>query len=138
MNTILSATLAVSLLCCSAAMAQETRETAPARAAAEKWLALVDAGDYTGAWNSSSADVRANTSKFFWTTLIGGVRMPLGDAQSRTLKRTQAQAEGGKVTLEYASQFEKDKKASETITTQRDKDGSWRVSGYSVEALTGR
>ena len=42
------------------------------------------------------------------------------------------------MTLEYASQFEKDKKASETIATQRDKDGSWRVSGYSVEALTGR
>ena len=137
-KTVLSAMFALSLLSGSAAMAQESKEAAPARAAAEKWLKLVDAGDYAGAWNSSSADVRANTSKFFWTTLVGGVRMPLGDAQARSLKAARAQAEGSTVTLEYASRFENDKKASETITAVREKDGSWRVAGYSVEASTGR
>ncbi|MEH6436037.1 DUF4019 domain-containing protein [Massilia sp. DD77] len=140
MKTILSAVLALSVLSSGACAAQEAREsaTAPAAAAAEKWLKLVDAGDYSGAWNSSSGDVRANNSKFFWTTLIGGVRLPLGEARARTLKSAVPKAEGSRVALEYASQFDKDKQVRETVTAARDKDGAWRVTGYSIDATTDR
>ncbi|MBQ5947053.1 DUF4019 domain-containing protein [Massilia sp. ST3] len=138
MKPILSAILALSFLGCGAAAAQDARGGAAAPAAAEKWLKLVDAGDYAGAWNTSSADVRANHSKFFWTTLIGGVRLPLGEARSRSLKSAVPKAEGSRVALEYASRFEKDKQARETVTAARDKDGAWRVTGYSIDATTDR
>lgn len=115
-------------------MAQETKETVAARAAAEKWLKLVDAGDYSNAWNSSSEEVRAGTSGFFWTTVVSASRLPLGEARSRKLKAAVPGANGKQVAFEYESRFGKDQTVSETVKAAHEKDGAWRVTGYSVNA----
>lgn len=133
MKTIVSAALAASLLFAPAAMAQQPKEAAAARAAAESWLKLVDQGDTGAAWRASSANVRKETNQFFWGTIINVSRATLGDLKSRKLTGSSDKGKG-QLAFEYESQFQKDARVKETVTTVHDKDGAWRVTGYNVSA----
>jgi hypothetical protein len=120
------------LLASSAACAQSAADIAEAKAAAEKWLKLVDAEEYSLAYNSSSAGVRDGMPKFAWTTLISATHLPLGNIKSRTLKQTTPKPGGSSISFEYESRFEKNAKVSESVTTVHEKDGAWRVTGYNI------
>jgi hypothetical protein len=73
-----------------------------------------------------------------WLTGITKLREPLG----RLISRTRASARfaewlvgapnGEYVTIEYDSEFENNPDAVETVTTQHEKDGSWKVMGYQL------
>lgn len=134
LNKILSAAIAVCCLLGSSALAQDNKDVAAARNSAEQWLKLVDAEDYSGAWNASSSDVRTNTPKFAWTMVVNAAHLPLGAFKSRRLTSAVPKAGGKQLTLEYASAFANENKVSETVSLVHEKDGVWRVTGYGVHA----
>src|SRR5512139_2101180 len=65
--------------------AQAAKELA-ARAAAEKWLALLDAGDYGKAWDQCAKAFRDNVTRQQWVESLPKTRGALGAAKSRTVE----------------------------------------------------
>ena len=127
--------LAGSLLMAPAALAEPVQEAA---AAAEKWLAQVDAGQYGPSWDDASAYFRGTVSKELWSGQLTAARTPLGKAVSRQVSATQYATElpgvpdGEYVVLQYSSAFANKKTAGETVTFQKEPDGVWRVVGYFI------
>ena len=70
---------------------------------------------------------------------IVNVRQPLGKVISRKVKSDlytrslPGAPEGEYVVIQYDTQFEQKTGTSEFVTPYRDKDGSWKVSGYYVK-----
>ena len=66
-------------------------------------------------------------------------RLPLGSVKSRTLKaasysRTLPFApDGDYVLMEYETRFEFKPLATETLTTMKDRDNTWKVAGYFIK-----
>jgi hypothetical protein len=138
MKILPSILLAASLLACSASFAQDPKDVSAAKVATESWLKLMDAEDYSGAWNNSAFAVKKDMPKFAWTMLASTVHLPLGTLKSRKFKSSTVKKAGGDkaggetISFEYESQYEKNPKVSEIITSMQDKDGVWRVSGYNI------
>jgi len=117
-------------------------------AAAERWLASVDAGVYAESWNQTSSLFKSGiqTSSLFkpgiseqqWQSSLAAIQTQLGRAVSRNLKSKQYaeelpdEPEGEYVVLKYDTSFERKKNGVETVILMKDKDGAWRVSGYRV------
>ena len=117
--------------------ADRSKEKA-AVAAAEKWLALVDAGKNAESWKEAAEYFKAAVSQEKWEQSLQAVRKPLGKTISRKLK-TQAYKtslpgvpDGEYVVIQFETSFQHKKAAVETVTPMRDKDGQWRVSGYYI------
>lgn len=106
--------------------------------AAKQWLLLVDSGGFAASWDQAAAAFQAAVSKPSWEGAIRAARTPLGAVKSRTLKSavfTQSlpgAPDGEYVVIQYDTQFENKAHAVETVTPMREKNGSWRVSGYFV------
>lgn len=104
-------------------------------AAAEAWLLLIDKAQYAESWNDTAAAFKEKVPKADWEKAITTVRSPLGAAKSRTIKsatftRHLPDAPPGEyVVIQFDAQFEKEQ-GIETITPMREKDGSWKISGY--------
>jgi hypothetical protein len=109
-----------------------------ALAAAQGWLALVDAGKFAESWDAAAAVFRAAVSKADWVRMVGAVRTPLGGVVSRKLNAKQftttvpGAPDGHYVIIQFNTVFEHKATAVETITPMLDADGSWRVSGYFI------
>ena len=118
------------------ALAQDDPHIAPGAAAAQAWLTLNDGGQYDAAWNTSAKSFQAAVPRDTWLKGIAKLREPLGKLVSRNpasahFAETLTGAPNGEyVTVEYDTQFENKKDAVETVTTQHEKDGSWKVMGY--------
>ncbi len=106
-------------------------------AAAEEWLALLDAGDHQACWERAAALMRGAVSA---EQLAGALRTaltPLGAAASRSpegaeFHRTLPGAPDGRYwVLRYAACYARKRAAVETVTAAWD-DGAWRVSGYFI------
>ena len=116
----------------------EEKESA-GRAAATGWLSLLDRRDWGSAWEHSSTVFRKNVPLANWMDGISKVREPFGALAERqplevVYKTTlQGYPDGDYVTVIFASKFEKKPDARELVTTMRDTDGRWRVTGYSVQ-----
>jgi len=137
----LALALAVVLLAVGPVLAAEKPAGKPedaAQAAAEKWLKLVDAGDYAQSWEQAAALLKSALTKEKWDLAVRSARRPLGKVVSRTLKSREhttmlPDAPAGQyVVIQFETVFEKRPKAVETITPMLDPDGTWRVSGYHV------
>ena len=109
------------------------------RLAAGHWLALTDAGRYDASWDQAASLFKGAVTKTNWESAIRGVRTPLGAVKSRKLKSAQftkslpGVPDGEYVVVQFETQFENQATAIETVTPLREKDGSWRVSGYFVK-----
>ena len=120
------------------AQAGERAEDSALRAA-ESWLALVDAGEYDRSWEEAASLFRNAVTKEQWVNSLGGVRKPLGRTLSRTvLSRTLTLSlpgvpDGEYVVIQYRTSYKGKREAVETVTPMKDKDGSWRVSGYYIK-----
>jgi hypothetical protein len=130
--------ISVVLFCAAGgAVADESPENL-AKAAAESWLALVDAGKYAESWNQAASLFRDQVSSDQWARSVGAARGPLGAVESRAFDtaeytRTLPGAPDGEyVVLAYKTWFANKKSAVEIVTPTKDKDGKWRVSGYFV------
>jgi hypothetical protein len=126
----------LAVLATSPVRAAEDPEKA-AQAAAEKWLALVDAGNYAESYDSAASFFRKALSREQWVDAIGKARGPLGRLESRRLLGAKAMTElpnapkGEYEVMQYEAKFP-GQTAVETITPMKDADGAWRVSGYYI------
>jgi hypothetical protein len=126
------------LVCASSAGAQDMEAISQAKAAATAWLALLDAGNYAASWEQSAGLFKAALSPSSWASAARAKRAPLGALKLREVNSTAftrkmpGAPDGEYVIIMYASQFENRADATEIVTPVREKDGSWRVSGYDI------
>lgn len=136
------AVLAAALLAggCSVAAAAEDegKDLKPAMRAAEAWLQIVDSGRYGDSWDASSRLFKDTIARTRWEVQVQGVREALGVVAARKLRSATytttlpGAPDGEYVVIQYNTQFEKRPLSVETVTPMREKDGSWRVSGYFI------
>jgi hypothetical protein len=131
--------LAIALLISvGSAMATTSDETA-AVAAAQKWLDIVDRGEYNAAWESGATFLKDNVGEARFAQQLTNVRKPMGDVISRKVesKKFSTSAPGapdGKyVMIQFKTSFAHKKSAVETITPSLEKDGVWKVTGYFIK-----
>jgi len=126
----------LALLACAHVKAAEH---ADATAAAESWLAVVDAGRYGESWETAAVLFRQSVARPKWETAVAAVRKPLGSVVSRRLvSATPADSlpgapPGKYVVLQFRTDFAQKAGAIETVTPMLGDDGVWRVSGYFVK-----
>ena len=114
----------------------EAREMASAATlAASGWLLLLDRRDWGRAWESSAGMFRSTVPLSAWMDGIPKAR-DLGDFIERepdeaVYKTTlEGRPNGDYVTIFYSSKFSKKDDVVEIVTTVREPDGKWRVTGY--------
>jgi hypothetical protein len=102
------------------------------------WLALLDEGNLPATWEESAERLKSSISKAQWTKSLRA-RVAIGPLHARKLlSATYAKAtlpgapEGEFVVIHYDSSFEHKDSAVEMISPMLEKDGCWRVSGYSM------
>ena len=106
--------------------------------AAHAWLLLLDRRDWGSAWDASSAVFRQTVPLGAWMDGIPKVREPFGALVERQpgqalYKKTLAgRPDGDYVTVNFLSRFDKNPEVVETVTTVREPDGRWRVTGYTA------
>jgi Protein of unknown function (DUF4019) len=119
------------------AIAQDPRASA-AQAAARDWLVLIDHGDAEGSWNAASKKFRAAMPLSGWADALRKERVPLGAMRSRAALNTSFEKkfpgvpEGDYALVGFETSFAKRPQGHETVTLEREDDGSWRVVGYFV------
>ncbi|MDP3822991.1 MAG: DUF4019 domain-containing protein [Burkholderiales bacterium] len=112
------------------------KETA-AKLAAHGWLLLLDRKDWGRAWETSSSVFRQTVPLPAWMDGIPKVRADLGafveraPAESAYKTTLAGRPDGEYVTVIFLSKFDK-RELQEVVTTVRDTDGKWRVTGYST------
>jgi hypothetical protein len=110
---------------------------AAGKLAAAGWLVLLDRRDWGRAWETSSNVFRGAVPLATWMDGIPKVREAFGAFVERTpaesaYKTTlEGRPKGEYVTVIFVSKFEK-RELEEVVTTVRDPDGKWRVTGYST------
>ncbi len=121
----------------SVARARQQRATDSARAAAEDWLSLTDAGHFDRSWDAADSTLQAGVERESWIDQGRRARARLDTLQSRQLIKTQYrdstdQRPGGPpvVLLQYASEFGSGSVLEAVVTTHRDT--TWTVAGYRV------
>jgi hypothetical protein len=132
--------LVVVLACVSVqARAQdEGLDLRPADQAARAWLASVDAGRYGDSWEDAAALFKLAIPKLRWETMVQSVREPLGVVTSRKVRAMNytrvlpGAPEGEYVVIQFDTRFENRPLSVETVTPMREKDGTWKVSGYFI------
>jgi hypothetical protein len=135
---VASLLLGLGAIVCASAGAQDMEAISQAEAAATAWLALVDAGNYAGSWEQSAGLFKAALTQSSWVSAAQAKRAPLGALKLREVNSTAftrkmpGARDGEYVVIMYASQFENRANATEIVTPVREKDGSWRVSGYDI------
>ena len=139
MKLIVGIILAGFMLIAVSAVADDTEQVAGAEAAALSWLALTDSGEYSQSWDRAASIFQGAISRQNWISAVVNVRQPLGKVLSRKVKsalytRSLPGAPAGEyVVIQYDTQFEQRPAASEFVTPFREKDGSWKVSGYYIK-----
>jgi len=107
--------------------------------AAKKWLTLVDKGEYGKSWEAAAGYFKGAVAENQWEQAVNAIRGPLGKVISRKVKSKQyatslpGAPDGEYVVIQFDTSFEKKKSAAETITPMKEKDGTWRVSGYFIK-----
>jgi hypothetical protein len=132
--------VAVALACAAlqARAQDEGLDLRPADQAARAWLATVDSGRYGESWEDAAALFKQAVPKLRWETTVQSVREPLGVVTSRKVRSmTYARVlpnvpEGEYVVIQFDTRFENRPLSVETVTPMREKDGSWKVSGYFI------
>ena len=110
---------------------------AAATLAAAGWLVLLDRRDWGSAWETSSAMFRKSVPLAAWMDGIPKVREAMGKfverAPAESVYKTtlEGQPDGEYVSVVYESKFD-NKELLEVVTTVREADGKWRVTGYST------
>jgi hypothetical protein len=139
MKLVLYAATFALVLFASTARTEDDMDLAPAMAAAASWLATVDQGRYGQSWDDASTFLQQAVPKAEWERPLAAARSPLGGLIARKLKSATyttslpgAPAGGQYVVIVYDTRFENRDIAFETITPMREKDGTWKVSGYFI------
>jgi hypothetical protein len=128
----------VAIVMASLLMAQD-KNTEAAEKGSESWLAVVDKADYAGSYDQAASLFKQHVTKEEWAHMVKPVREPLGRVVSRKVQSAQyttslpGAPDGQYVVIQYDTSFENKKSAVETVVPMLDKDGQWRVSGYTIK-----
>jgi hypothetical protein len=110
---------------------------AAGRLAAAGWLVLLDRRDWGRSWETSSTTFRTTVPLGTWMDNVPKVREGLGALVDRVPAEMSYKTSlpgrppGEYVTVIFLSKFET-KELQEVVTTVREPDGRWRVTGYST------
>jgi hypothetical protein len=120
--------------------------------AAEKWLALIDAGDFEESWEQTASLFKSGISEkhFFksgiskqqWQSSLKTAQHSLGKAVLRRLKsrlyteELPWEPDAEYAVIDYETTFERQPKRTETVILMKESDGEWRVSGYNFKLGT--
>jgi hypothetical protein len=121
----------------AAAPSANAEKEAAGKLAAGGWLVLLDRRDWGRAWESSSSVFRTTVPLATWMDGIPKVREPMGaivervPAESVYKTQLEGRPDGEYVTAIFLSKFDK-RELQEVVTTVRESDGRWRVTGYST------
>jgi len=105
--------------------------------AAQGWLLLLDRRDWGTAWETAAGVFRSAVPLDKWMDGIPKVRGDLGALVERTPSngnyKTQLEGRppGEYVSVVFVSKFEQ-REVEEVVTTVLERDGKWRVTGYST------
>lgn len=108
-----------------------------AQAAAEKWLGLIDSGEYEKTWEQSARLFRERVTREQWTSSLPTTRAPFGAMKSRKIDAAAYKTslpgvpDGEYVTVRFNTTFEKKEKAEELVTLSYE-GGEWRPVGYFI------
>jgi len=131
----------VAVLACVSMQAgaqDEGLDLRPADQAARAWLAMVDSGRYGDSWEAAATLFKETIPKLRWETTAQSVREPLGVVVGRKVRSMNytrilpGAPEGEYVVIQFDTRFENRPLSVETVTPMREKDGSWKVSGYFI------
>ena len=121
-----------------AATGPEAELARAGQTAAHAWLLLLDRKDWGTAWDASSQVFRQSVPLPAWMDGIPKLREPFGAFVERqpveaNYKTTlPGRPDGQYVTVLFASRFANKADVEETVTTVREPDGRWRVTGYTA------
>ncbi len=106
----------------------------PPVAAARRFLALVDAGDWAGSWNATGKSFRALNSSARWAEVAARVHGPLGPASRRDVISSSyvPAPPDGLWQVRFRTRFAGKPDAIETLSLVQEGDG-WRVVGLMLE-----
>lgn len=110
-----------------------------AESAALSWLSIVDAGRYGESWDAAASYFRSALTRSQWEAALDKVRRPLGKANARKLRAARYVTElpnapkGEYVVIQFDTSFASEAGAIETVTPMKERDGTWRVSGYYIK-----
>ena len=102
--------------------------------AAQQWLALVDAANWTESWQGTANSFRQLNTVQVWADASEQARTPLGAMRSRQLTSVDdvPAPPAGYTMVRFRTDFANRAGATETLTLVRE-DGQWRVSGIYIE-----
>lgn len=106
--------------------------------AADRWLALVDAGEYGASWKLASQAFRDGVGRQQWAQRARSIRDNVGSLRGRRLVSARYARElpgsgpGEYVVLLYESRFTQYSVATERVILTKTSAGSWKVAGYFV------
>jgi hypothetical protein len=118
---------------------EEVLDTTPALEGATRWLALVDQHRYGESWEQASAFFKGAIARAQWESSVQAARGPLGAVDARKLLAANysrvlpGSPPGEYVVIRFGTAFVNRPLASEIVTQSREKDGTWRVSGYFIQ-----
>lgn len=114
----------------------------PARNSAERaastWLAAADTGSGAETWALAAPLFQDRISSEEWQKKLTELRGALGAVEKRTLSSAThaislpGEPVGDYEVVKFQTEFEHHASAIETVTTVRQPDGSWRVTGYAI------
>jgi len=117
------------------AAAQDPRRN-EAVGAARDWLVLLDKHDVKKMYDSSGKRFRDGISAEKWAEVAESGRQQFGAVKSRTLVGAESppdtpnRPKGDFMTVVFRSDFDKRGVGTESLTLERENDGTWRVIGY--------
>ncbi|MEW6282923.1 MAG: DUF4019 domain-containing protein [Candidatus Eremiobacterota bacterium] len=111
-------------------------EEKAAQASAESFLKLIDAEDYSKAYQNCSALLKEKASESDFAGPIKGARAKLGKVTARKFKSAtpmnDPQGQKGRfVVVEFRTDFANQKGLVERVTPMEEK-GAWKVAGYYI------
>ncbi|MEP7207825.1 MAG: DUF4019 domain-containing protein [Casimicrobiaceae bacterium] len=117
--------------------AQDTRAT-QVQADARTWLGHADRLDGNATWKLAGAKFRNALTAEAWTKALRDTRSPLGATQQRAAVSTRFESTfpnvpaGDYALVQFRTAFERRSEGHETVTLEREADGTWRVIGYFI------
>ena len=121
----------------SKAFSEKREREKEARAAALRWLQLVDAGDYAQAYEEEPARLRASNTEAQFVRSMEGRRAPFGRVLSRTFigaaftRKLTGSPDGRYESILFRTSFEHKALAAERVILTHES-GQWRVVDYRV------
>ncbi len=131
--------LLISVFSKGTAFAENQPDVEGAKAAAVKWLSLIDKKKYDESWKGAAEFFRKSVPMQSWSTQVKMVRSQVGALESRTFESASYKTslpgvpDGQYVVIRYKAKFKSKGDAIETVTPMMEKDGSWKVSGYFIQ-----